>query len=66
MIIRTVKDIKNIINNLPDDMLVAGYNGGDDLVCLSSWVISEDTLTKEEIEEGYPNGVEPTLIISTD
>ncbi len=65
--IRTIKDLKEIIKDLPDDMEVMGYNGGNgDLVCISHWIISEKTLTEEEIRDGYPNGVTPTLVISTD
>ena len=65
--IRTIKELKEIIQNLPDDMEVMGYNGGNgDLVCISHWILSESTLTEEEIRDGYPNGVIPTLVISTD
>lgn len=51
----TIKDLKDVIKNLPDDMPLGGYNGGNgDLVVLSHW-ISED----EESEES------PTFVIST-
>ena len=67
MIIRTIKELKEVITNLPDDMRVMGYKGGNgDLVVISQWLISEDTLTKEEIRDGYPNGVTPTFVISMD
>ena len=65
--IQTIKELKEIIQNLPDDMPVIGYNGGNgDSVPISHCIISEDTLTAEEIRYGYPNGVIPTLVISTD
>jgi len=65
--IRTIKELKKIIQDLPDDMEVMGYNGGNgDLVCIDHWIISENTLTEEEIRDGYPDGVTPTLVISTD
>lgn len=65
--IRTIKELKEIIQNLLDDMKVMGFNSGNgNLVCVSYWIIFESTLTKEEIRDGYPNGVTPTLVISTD
>lgn len=58
--IRTIKELKEIIQNLPDDMEVMGYNGGNgDLVCISHWIISEEDLD-EDLD------VKPTLVISTD
>ena len=65
--IQTIKELKNLIKDLPDDMDVMGYNGGNgDLVVLSHWIISKETLTEEEIKEGYPDGLTPILVISTD
>jgi len=65
--IKTIKDLKEIVQNLPDDMEVMGYKGGNgDLWCVSHWIISEETLTDEEKRDGYPNGVIPTLVISVD
>jgi len=65
--IRTIKDLKEIIKDLPDDMEVMGYRGGNgDLYLVDFWIISEDTLTEEEIRDGYPNGVTPTLVLSVD
>ena len=67
MTIKTVKELKEIIKDLPDDMEIGGYNGGNgDLVCVGYWIISEDTLTEQEIKDGYPNGVTPTLVFDTD
>jgi hypothetical protein len=63
--IKTVKELKEIINDLPDDMLVSGYCGGNgDLYGVGHWLITKDTLTEEEIKDGYPNGVTPTLVLS--
>jgi hypothetical protein len=62
--IKTIKELKEIIKDLPDDMEVMGYKGGNgDLWWVSHWIISEDTLTEEEIKDGYPDGVIPTLVI---
>jgi hypothetical protein len=64
--IKTIKDLKESIKDLPDDMVVMGYRGGNgDLYCVSYWIFSEDTLSKEELAE-YPNGVTPTLVIDVD
>ena len=63
--IKTIKDLKEIIQNLPDDMEVMGYKGGY-LWCISHWIISETTLTDEEKRDGYPNGVIPTFVLSVD
>jgi hypothetical protein len=48
-----------------------GYvNENGDLVSFDHWVISEETLTEEEITDGYPDGypdgVTPTLVICID
>jgi hypothetical protein len=52
-----IKDLKKIIQNLPDNMDVMGYNGGNgNLYCIDHWV-------NEEESEEYPNG---TLVISVD
>lgn len=64
--IRTIKDLKEIIKTLPDDMKVMGNNGKNgNLIGISHWIVSEDTLTKEVIRACYPMGVIPTLVIST-
>lgn len=65
--IKTIKDLKEIIRDLPDNMEIAGYKGGNgDLHYVSYWIISEETLTEEEIKDGYPNGVTPTLVFGVD
>jgi len=65
--INNIKDLKEVIKDLPDDMEVMGYKGGNgDLWGVSYWIKSESTLTEEEIREGYPDGVIPTLVISVD
>jgi len=66
--IKTIKDLKEIINDLPNDMEVAIYNGGngDLLYSKGHWIISEETLTDEEIRDGYPEGVISTFVISVD
>lgn len=38
MIIRTIKDLKTAIENLPDDLAVEGYNGGDIPRLISYWI----------------------------
>jgi hypothetical protein len=64
--ISNIKDLKECIKDLPDDMLVRGCNETGNLYSISTLIISEDTLTEQEIKEGYPNGVTPTLVISVD
>lgn len=65
--IRTIKDLKEVIKDFPDDMGVMGYNGGNgDLFLIGYWVISKETLSDEEIQQGYPEGVTPTFVISVD
>lgn len=67
MSIETIKELKEAIKNLPDDMLVQAYTGGNgNLYPISYWLITKDTLTEEEIKDGYPNGVTPTFVISVD
>lgn len=57
----TIKDLKEIIKDLPDDMDVMGYNGGNgDLICLSHWISELDW---NNADEEYPNGL---LVISVD
>ena len=39
----TVKDLKEKIKNLPDDMPVLGYNGGNgDLYPIATWIGDDD------------------------
>ena len=65
--INTIKDLKTLIHDLPDDMVVMGYRGGNgDLYPISHWIISDDTLTEDEKKDGYPTGITPTLVISID
>ena len=65
--ISTIKELKDIIKDLPDDMEVTGYNGGNgDLVQLSSWFTSDEDLNEEELKDSHPNGFKATLVISTD
>jgi hypothetical protein len=67
MTIHTVKELKEFIKDLPDDMLVLGYKGGNgDLYCVDYYTLTEDTLTEEELREGYPDGVTPTLVVDVD
>jgi hypothetical protein len=66
MLIKTVKELKDVISNLPDDMEVQGYDGSDRTCNISFWLHTKDTLSYEEINDGY-NGVPPSImIISTD
>jgi len=60
-----IKELKEIIKNLPDDMQVLG-SCGDQLYCPGHFILSEDTLTDEEIKDGYPLGVTPTFVITVD
>lgn len=65
--IRTIKDLKEVIKDFPDDMDVMGYRGGNgDLYRIGYWTITEETLSDEEKREGYPKGVIPTFVISVD
>ena len=67
MTIHTVKELKEFIKDLPDDMLVLGYRGGNgNLYCVSCRTLTEDKLTEEELRDGYPDGVTPTLILDVD
>ncbi len=63
--INTIKDLKEIIQNLPDDMLIRAYNNGNgDLHLIDShWILSKDNLTEEEMR-GYLHEVIATLVIS--
>lgn len=64
--IRTIKELKEAIKNLPDDMLVQGYDGSDRECFITYWLMTEDTLTEEEINDGF-DGVAPSIfVISTD
>jgi hypothetical protein len=50
MKIRTIKDLKELIQDLPDDVEVMCYNGGNgSLWPISHWIVSKDTLTEEEL-----------------
>ena len=41
--ILTIKDLKEVIKNLPDDMDVMGYNGGNgDLFRIGHWILEKD------------------------
>lgn len=63
--IRNIKELKDIILKLPDDMEIMGYNGvNGDLCCVSYWINSDETLTEEEKHDSYPDGVIPTLVLS--
>ena len=61
-----IKEFKEIINDLPDDMQVLGLCGNGVFHSVSHFIISEDNLTNEEIKNNYPLGVSPTLIITID
>jgi hypothetical protein len=48
MKIRTIKDLKRTIQDLPDDEVMC--NGGNgSLWSISHWIVSKDTLTEEEL-----------------
>lgn len=67
--IYTIKDLKETIKNLPDDMLVKSYVGGNgDLVSVSGYTRTIDDFTPEEIEGYKIEGKEiiPTFIINAD
>lgn len=62
-IIRTVKDLKESIKDLPDDMLVKGYpdNRGDSV---SYFLMTKDMMTEEELNDGYPDGFQDMMMVS--
>lgn len=65
--ITTVKDLKNALSKLPDDMEVKGYKGGDgELYPVSAFIMSKETLTEEELQDGYPDGLTPVLVLDID
>jgi hypothetical protein len=47
MKIRTIKDLKELIQDLM--MEVMCYNGGNGSLSISHWIVSKDTLTEEEL-----------------
>jgi hypothetical protein len=63
MKIRTIKDLKELIQDLPDDVEVMCYNGGNGGLWPISWIVSKDTLTEEELLGCYPNGLIPKLVL---
>jgi len=64
MRLNNVKELKDFISDLPDDMILEGYDGTDKTnFIIRTHIITEDTLDQDEIEDGYPNGVTPTLVI---
>lgn len=59
--IRTVKELKEVIKDLPDDMEVEGYDGGDRPRPVSLYT---HTPSKVEIEDGCLDVTK--LIVDTD
>ena len=62
----TIKDIKKIIENLPEDMEVFGYNGGNGDLLPVSFYTSTKHEGKEEREERIKSGKKATLIVAVD
>jgi hypothetical protein len=58
-LIKTIKELKEAIKDLPDEMLVEGYNGGDTPTNVTVWTIDKDEITDEDINDGI-------FVISTD
>jgi uncharacterized protein YceK len=50
MRIKTIKDLKESIKELPDDMPVMGYKGGNGDVCPVSAYDNHKWMSEEEIE----------------
>ena len=63
-IIRTVKELKDVIKDLPDDMLVDGYTSGGYSAAVDYFIMTEDMLSEEEIRDGYPDGFKDKIMIS--
>jgi len=70
-IIRNIKELKDAIKELPDDMEVSGYDGSDQERLISYWVQDsekdiKDSMDEEEFNEMYPDGCKPFFVLSTD
>ena len=66
MTIKTVKDLKELVKNLPDDMPVEGWKGNGVPYPVDGSVFLKSSLTEEELRDGYPNGFVDKLIIDVD
>lgn len=65
--IGAINDMKTLIQDLPDDMIVVGYMGGNgDLYKVDHWIYSEETISEEEKEKDFPNGIRLTLVLDID
>ena len=67
MTIETIKDLKEMIKNLPDDMPVMGYKGGNgDSFPVGAFTLTKKDMTEEELKDGYPDGFTDTFFIDID
>jgi hypothetical protein len=65
-VINNIKQLKELIKDLPDDMLIKGYAGGDgSLYKIGYWIYSNETLDDEELQSFINAGESiPLLVIS--
>ena len=49
--INTIKDLKNLIQNLPDNMKIMGCKDSGNLSMITHWISSETRLTRKEISK---------------
>ncbi|MCK9445708.1 hypothetical protein M0Q50_02320 [bacterium] len=63
MNVYTIKGLKDVIKNLPDDMEVKGYKNGKEEMCIiNTSLLSNKTITDEEINDND----KPILVICID
>jgi hypothetical protein len=64
--INNIKQLKELIKDLPDDMPIKGYDGGNgSLYQVSYWINSKETLDEEELQSYIDAGESvPLLVIS--
>lgn len=57
--IHTIKDLKEIIKDLPDEMEIDGYNGDGESYKVSHWTVKKDSNDEDDISllEDHPEGL---------
>ena len=71
-IINNIKELKDIINKLPDDMKVTGYDGSDRECFISCWIQENDKdfltwLSQDNNTATYTDRIAvPFFVLSTD